>query len=50
MIRAAYQEYKREVLAAPPLLQLLTCWCVALWGLTFLHARELGRLRLAVAR
>lgn len=50
MIRAAFEEYRREVLAAPPLIQALVSFSAMAWLLLFLHARELDKLRLAVAR
>lgn len=50
MIRAAFEEYRREVREAPPLIQALVSGLALVWLLLFSHARELDRLRAAVAR
>lgn len=50
MIRAAYEEYKREVLAAPPLVQAIVSNLAILWLALLLQARKLDQLTAAVAR
>jgi hypothetical protein len=47
VIRAAYEEYKREVLDASPLVQALVSNLAMLWLVVLMQARAIDRLAAA---